>query len=123
MCGVPAHSYENYLARLIRQGFRVAISEQTEDPAEAKKRGAKSIVVARCRAHRHAGHGDGRQLARCARRQLPRRALRAPVTISRWPGSISPQGNPIAQEVSAAELGGALARLDASEILIAEKSG
>ncbi|MBV8061141.1 MAG: DNA mismatch repair protein MutS, partial [Alphaproteobacteria bacterium] len=37
MCGVPAHSYENYLARLIRQGFRVAISEQTEDPAEAKK--------------------------------------------------------------------------------------
>src|SRR5262249_17798259 len=32
MCGVPAHSYENYLARLIRQGFRVAVSEQTENP-------------------------------------------------------------------------------------------
>src|SRR5580693_9499162 len=45
MCGVPAHAYENYLARLIRQGFRVAISEQTEDPAEAKKRGGKSIVA------------------------------------------------------------------------------
>src|SRR5271170_7149679 len=45
MCGVPAHSYEGYLAKLIRKGFRVAICEQTEDPATAKKRGAKSIVA------------------------------------------------------------------------------
>jgi len=45
MCGVPFHAYENYLARLIRQGFHVAICEQTEDPAEAKKRGGKSIVM------------------------------------------------------------------------------
>ncbi|NWG70408.1 MAG: DNA mismatch repair protein MutS, partial [Parvularculaceae bacterium] len=44
MCGVPYHSYENYLARLIRKGFKVAICEQTEDPAEAKRRGSKSIV-------------------------------------------------------------------------------
>ncbi len=44
MCGVPFHAYENYLARLIRQGFHVAMTEQTESPAEAKKRGAKSIV-------------------------------------------------------------------------------
>lgn len=44
MCGVPFHSYETYLARLIRAGFSVAICEQTEDPAEAKKRGAKSVV-------------------------------------------------------------------------------
>ena len=44
MCGVPAHSHENYLQRLIRKGFRVAICEQTEDPAEAKKRGSKSVV-------------------------------------------------------------------------------
>src|SRR5277367_2939212 len=40
MCGVPAHSYEGYLAKLIRKGFRVAVCEQTEDPATAKKRGA-----------------------------------------------------------------------------------
>ncbi len=39
MCGVPFHAYENYLARLIRQGFRVAICEQVEDPAEARRRG------------------------------------------------------------------------------------
>ncbi|HYE52549.1 MAG TPA: DNA mismatch repair protein MutS [Azospirillaceae bacterium] len=44
MCGVPVHSHESYLLRLIRQGFRVAICEQTEDPAEAKKRGSKSVV-------------------------------------------------------------------------------
>ncbi|MBL8658375.1 MAG: DNA mismatch repair protein MutS [Rhodospirillales bacterium] len=44
MCGVPVHSHEVYLARLIRQGFRVAVCEQVEDPANARKRGAKSIV-------------------------------------------------------------------------------
>ncbi len=44
MCGVPVHSHENYLNRLIRHGYRVAICEQTEAPAEAKKRGGKSVV-------------------------------------------------------------------------------
>jgi DNA mismatch repair protein MutS len=44
MAGVPVHAMEGYLARLIRQGFKVAICEQTEDPAEAKKRGSKSVV-------------------------------------------------------------------------------
>ncbi|MCA1974976.1 MAG: DNA mismatch repair protein MutS, partial [Caenispirillum sp.] len=40
MAGVPVHSYEGYLARLVRQGFRVAICEQTESPAEARRRKA-----------------------------------------------------------------------------------
>src|SRR5262249_45469952 len=44
LCGVPVHAAETYLARLIRQGFRVAVCEQVEDPAAAKKRGAKSVV-------------------------------------------------------------------------------
>ena len=44
MCGVPYHAAEAYLERLIRKGFRVAICEQAEDPAEAKKRGSKSVV-------------------------------------------------------------------------------
>ena len=44
MAGVPHHAAENYLSRLIRAGFKVAIAEQTEDPAEAKKRGSKSVV-------------------------------------------------------------------------------
>lgn len=44
MCGVPFHAYESYLAKLIRAGFKVAICEQMEDPAEAKKRGSKAVV-------------------------------------------------------------------------------
>ena len=44
MCGMPVHSHESYLSRLIRQGFKVAVCEQTEDPVEAKKRGSKSVV-------------------------------------------------------------------------------
>ena len=44
MCGVPVHAADAYLSRLIRKGFRVAVCEQVEDPAEAKKRGGKSIV-------------------------------------------------------------------------------
>ncbi len=44
MAGVPYHAAEGYLARLIKAGHRVAVCEQTEDPAEAKKRGAKAVV-------------------------------------------------------------------------------
>ncbi|CUI01337.1 DNA mismatch repair protein MutS [Leisingera aquaemixtae] len=44
MCGVPVHAAEGYLLTLIRKGFRVAVGEQLESPAEAKKRGSKSVV-------------------------------------------------------------------------------
>jgi DNA mismatch repair protein MutS len=44
MCGVPVHASDAYLEKLIRKGFRVAVCEQVEDPAEAKKRGSKSVV-------------------------------------------------------------------------------
>jgi DNA mismatch repair protein MutS len=44
MCGVPVHTVDAYLARLIRSGFKVAICEQIEDPAEARRRGAKGPV-------------------------------------------------------------------------------
>src|SRR5207237_6701569 len=44
MCGVPVVRAEEYLHRLIAAGHRVAVCEQTEDPAEAKKRGGKSVV-------------------------------------------------------------------------------
>ena len=44
MCGVPVHAAEAYLAKLIRAGFKVAVCEQMENPAEARKRGAKSVV-------------------------------------------------------------------------------
>src|SRR5215212_2790039 len=44
MCGVPVHRSDEYLHRLIAMGHRVAVCEQVEDPAEARKRGGKSVV-------------------------------------------------------------------------------
>ncbi|WP_373413434.1 DNA mismatch repair protein MutS [Ensifer aridi] len=44
MCGVPVHAADDYLQKLIALGYRVAVCEQMEDPAEAKKRGGKSVV-------------------------------------------------------------------------------
>lgn len=44
MCGVPHHAAANYIAKLVRKGFRVAICEQTEDPAKAKKLVRREVV-------------------------------------------------------------------------------
>ncbi|WP_051630986.1 DNA mismatch repair protein MutS [Afifella pfennigii] len=44
MAGVPVHAADDYLQKLIAAGFRVAVCEQTEDPAEARKRGSKAVV-------------------------------------------------------------------------------
>jgi DNA mismatch repair protein MutS len=44
MCGVPVHSHESYLEKLISNGFKVAVCEQIEDPREAKKRGSKAVI-------------------------------------------------------------------------------
>ncbi|MCY3878887.1 MAG: DNA mismatch repair protein MutS [Rhodobacteraceae bacterium] len=45
LCGVPAHSADSYLQTLIRKGFRVAVCEQVEDPAAARRRGSKEVVA------------------------------------------------------------------------------
>ena len=47
MCGVPVHSHESYVARLIKNGFKVAVCEQVETPEEAKKRGGYKALVQR----------------------------------------------------------------------------
>ncbi|MDY8109193.1 DNA mismatch repair protein MutS [Fulvimarina sp. 2208YS6-2-32] len=44
MCGVPVHAADDYLQKLIALGYRIAVCEQLEDPAEARKRGSKSVV-------------------------------------------------------------------------------
>ncbi|EPX84138.1 Mismatch repair ATPase (MutS family) [Rubellimicrobium thermophilum DSM 16684] len=44
MCGVPVDRAEGYLLSLIRQGFRVAVAEQMEDPAEARRRGSRALL-------------------------------------------------------------------------------
>lgn len=120
MCGVPVHSHESYLVRLIRRGFKVAVCEQTEDPAEAKKRGAKSVVkrdVIRVvtpgtltedtllDARRH------NFLIACA--EAEGRLGLAWIDIS--------TGEFLLQPVEARNLGAALARLDGGEILVSER--
>ena len=47
MCGVPHHALENYLNKLLEEGFKVAICDQLETPEEAKKRGGYKAVVTR----------------------------------------------------------------------------
>ena len=72
MAGVPVHAVDGYLARLIRAGFKVAVCEQLEDPAEAKKRGAKIYAeVAGFGMSADAGHMTAPNM------DGPRRAMRA----------------------------------------------
>ena len=70
MCGVPVHAADDYLQKLIALGFRVAVCEQIEDPAEARKRGSKSVVQARRRPAGDAGHHHRGQAAGAVRVQL-----------------------------------------------------
>ena len=70
MCGVPVHAAEGYLAKLIRKGFRVAVCEQMEDPAEARKARLQGGGEARGRAPRHARHLDRGQPARARSHNL-----------------------------------------------------
>ncbi|MCA1641226.1 MAG: hypothetical protein LC785_04400 [Acidobacteria bacterium] len=44
MCGVPHHAVSNYIARLVRKGYRVAVCEQTEEPSQAKKLVRREVV-------------------------------------------------------------------------------
>jgi len=121
MAGVPVARAEEYLHRLIEKGHRVAVCEQTEDPAEAKKRGAKAVVrreVVRLVTPGtltedgllEAG-GNNFLTALCATRVggEPGYAL-ASVDIS--------TGEFILSEVAAADLPGELARVAPSEILV-----
>ncbi len=47
MCGVPHHAFDSYMPKLIRQGYKVAICDQTETPEEAKLRGGNKAVIKR----------------------------------------------------------------------------
>ena len=89
MCGVPVERADDYLNRLIALGHRVAVCEQIEDPAEAKKRGAKIGRQARRHPARHARHhhrgaAAGARPRAPSRRgaEDPRRATRAGPTAS-----------------------------------------
>ncbi|MBB3974151.1 DNA mismatch repair protein MutS [Hansschlegelia beijingensis] len=124
MCGVPVERADDYLQRLIAAGFRVAVCEQTEDPKEARKRGAKSVV--RRAVVRLVTPGTLTEDA-----LLEPRAANLLVAVARGRSEAGGMIFGVAQvdvstgafsvgEASAAGLGAALARRDPSEILIPE---
>ena len=120
MCGVPVHSAESYLARLIRAGCRVAIAEQVETPEEAKRRGGSKALVARDIV-RFVTAGTLTEEALLE----PRRAnvlaaaceLRGMIGIAACDIST---GSMELEECEASRMGAALARLGATEIVVPE---
>jgi len=120
MCGVPVHASETYLSRLIRQGFKVAVCEQIEDPAEAKKRGGKSPV--RRAVIRLVTPGTITEDSLLdARRHNYLLALADAGGAFGLAWLDLSTGDFHTQPVEAGTLGAALARLDPGEILVAER--
>ena len=123
MCGVPVHSAESYLARLIRAGCRVAIAEQTETPEEARKRAGSKALVARDIV-RFVTAGTLTEDALLE----PRRAnvLAAVCTVRGSVGIAAcdiSTGRMELEECTPETIGAALARLGATELVVAEESG
>ncbi len=123
MCGVPVHSAETYLARLIRAGCRVAIAEQTETPEEARKRAGSKALVARDIV-RFVTAGTLTEDALLE----PRRAnVLAAVCLVRERVGIAAcdisTGRMELEECAPEALAAALARLGATELVVAEDSG
>ena len=120
MCGVPVHAAEGYLARLIKAGCRVAIAEQVETPEQARQRGGSKTLVARDIV-RFVTAGTLTEEALLE----PRRAnvlaalceLRGLVGIAACDIST---GRMELEECTPDLLGAALARLGASEMVVAE---
>ncbi|MCJ8158036.1 DNA mismatch repair protein MutS [Sphingomonas sp. LaA6.9] len=122
MCGVPAHSAEAYLARLIKAGHRVAIADQIETPEQAKARGSKALV--------------GRAIVRVVtagtlteETLLDARAANWLVALGEAGGALGLAAADISTgrfEVTRIEpnaLGAELARLNPAEIVVAENAG
>ncbi|MBV8653874.1 MAG: DNA mismatch repair protein MutS [Alphaproteobacteria bacterium] len=120
MCGVPVHAAEGYLSRLIRQGFKVAVCEQVEDPAEAKKRGSKTPV--RRAVIRVVTPGTITEDS-----LLDARRHNYLLALGEAGGEYGlawldlSTGDVHTQPVAAATLGAALARLDPGEVLLPER--
>ena len=117
MCGVPVHSAEGYLERLIRAGQKVAICEQMEDPAAARRRGGKPLV--RRDVVRVVTPGtiteDG-LLAGRASNHLAALARIGPALALAWTDLST--GDFATESSTAADLGAVLARIMPGEILL-----
>ena len=127
MCGVPVHAADQYLQKLIALGHRVAVCEQTEDPAEARKRGGKAVVrrdVIRLvtpgtiTEDSLLSPGRNNYLAAVARQRGG--GGRRGATSSGSPGSTFPPASSGWRESDAARLAADLARIDPREVLVGE---
>ncbi|MDP6173792.1 MAG: DNA mismatch repair protein MutS, partial [Rhodospirillales bacterium] len=120
MCGVPVHSHETYLARLIRAGFKVAVCEQTEDPAQARKRGTKSVVQRQVVRTITAGTLTEESLLDARRNNFIAALAHAQGAFGlAWLDMST--GDFSFQAVAPGNLAAALARLEPGEIVISEK--
>ncbi len=118
MCGVPVHAAEGYLARLIKAGCRVAIAEQVETPEEAKRRGGSKTLVARDIVRFvTAGTLTEEALLEPRRANLLAAVCDLRGTIGLAACDIS-TGRMELEECAPAQLGAALARLGASEVVV-----
>ena len=123
MCGVPVHAATDYLHKLIAAGHRVAVCEQMEDPAEAKKRGSKSVVKRAVTRLVTAGTITEETL-------LDARAANLCVALALQPDDAAPRAGIAALELSTGaftvleaaqdDVAAELSRLEPSEVLIAE---
>ena len=120
MCGVPVHAADAYLSRLIRQGFRVAICEQMEDPAEAKKRGGKQPVRRGVVRIVTGGTITEDNLLDARRHNFLAALAEAAGELALASVELS-TGEVEFQPVDAAQVGAALARLAPGELLIADR--
>ena len=120
MCGVPVHAADAYLSRLIRQGFRVAICEQMEDPAEAKKRGGKQPVRRGVVRIVTSGTITEDNLLDARRHNFLAALAEAAGELALASVELS-TGEVEFQPVDAAQVGAALARLAPGELLIADR--
>lgn len=121
MCGVPWHSHEAYLARLIRQGYKVAISEQVETPEEAKARGGYKALVRRdvVRVVTAGTLTEDSLLDKGANNYLAGLTEIAGTAGLAWLDLST--GDFTLQSVSLKDLSSALSRINPGEILVSEK--
>jgi DNA mismatch repair protein MutS len=120
MCGVPVHAHEAYLSKLVRQGFKVAVCEQVEDPADAKKRGSKSVVKRAVTRIVTPGTLTEDALLEARRHNFLAAVTEAGGELGLAWVDIS-TGSFFVQKVAERDLAAAMARLDPTEILIADR--
>ena len=126
MCGVPVHAADDYLQKLIALGHRVAVCEQTEDPAEARRRGSKSVVRRAVTRLVTPGTITEDRLLDSKPQQLSggaradRRRATAP-TGTRSPGSTSRPASSACRNARPAGLRPALSRIEPREVLAVDR--